>query len=115
MRDRADSQARVESIFTTNEEGGRTTEEILDTSVAYYRNSGKVTIFSTVEYPPCGGVGWTVLFPEPKDYLMAISIVTLLRKAGTPLGVIDILIAAMCIDRKSLLVTKDKDFKRIQG
>ena len=38
------------------------TKEILDTSVAIERDGGVVTVFSVVEYPPCGDEPFEVIF-----------------------------------------------------
>ena len=35
------------------------------------------------------------------------------RKKGTPVGAIDILLAAICLNRKSAVRTKDKDIKAV--
>ncbi len=48
------------------------------------------------------------------DYGKAIEIAERLRVKGTPIGAIDILIAAMVINRKKKLLTKDKDFLKIK-
>lgn len=39
---------------------------------------------------------------------------TKLRAIGKPIGAIDIIIAAMCLNRSAKLVTKDSDFKYVK-
>jgi predicted nucleic acid-binding protein len=90
------------------------TNEILDTSIAIERKNGTVTIFTAVEHPPVARKDFTILFPEALDYVKAVEIANKLREVGKPIGAIDILIAAMCLNRSSLLITKDADFKIIQ-
>ena len=89
------------------------TDEILDTSVAIGRNSGNITIFSVIEHPPCSSKNFEVILPDIEDYTKAISIASKLRQKGTPVGAIDMLIAAMCINRRAQVITKEGDYKRI--
>lgn len=86
------------------------TRELLDTNVIFTRSSGLITIFSVIEYPPSSKRDFDILFPDSMDYATALRIAEQLRKVGKPLGAVDILIAAMCINRSLTLVTKDNDF-----
>lgn len=79
------------------------------------RSSGLITVFNVIEYPPCGNRSFEIVYPESMDYIRAIMIADKLRKAGTPLGAIDILIAAMGINRSLTLITKDKGFQAIKA
>ena len=88
--------------------------EILDTSVAIDRHEGYITTFTAIEYPPCLHRQFQIISPETIDYVKAIHIANRLRSAGRPIGAIDILIAAMCINREATLVTKDGDFETIK-
>lgn len=90
-------------------------DEILDTSIAIERRSGNITIFSVVEHPPCANKEFTVILPEIYDYTKSIQIASSLRQKGTPIGAIDILIAAICLNRNSALVTADGDFKLVKN
>ncbi len=90
------------------------TNEILDTSIVMERKEGVITIFSVIEYPPSGKKEFDVLFPESMDYVKAIEIADALKKNGTPIGAMDIIISAMCMNRSSELLTKDSDFKNIK-
>ena len=91
------------------------TSEILDTSVAIERREGTITVLTLFEHPPCNKKSFDIIFPEIQDYAKALDIATLLREKGTPLGAIDIILAAMCLNRTMKLITKDKDFKVIQS
>ena len=88
--------------------------QVLDTSVLIEHVTGLTTVFGIVEYPPAIE-SCTVIFPEKEDYEKAIEIASQLRLKGTPIGCVDIIVASMCINRKLKLITKDKDYKRIQG
>ena len=88
-------------------------KEILDTSVAINRKEGIVTIFTVIEYPKAIE-SFEIIFPETQDYVKGIEIAANLRKKGTPIGAIDTLIAAICLNRKAVLVTSDNDFKQIK-
>src|SRR3989344_4796806 len=90
------------------------TRTILDTNIAFEEHEGTITIFTIIEYPPASKKNFEVVFPETMDYIVALKIADALRKRGKPLGAIDILIAAMCINRNSMLITKDKDFLSIK-
>ena len=91
------------------------TNEILDTSVAMDCGEGTITVFTLIEYPPAADKFFDIIFPETMDYVKALEIANGLRAKGTPLGAIDILIAAMCLNRSARLITKDNGFKFIQG
>ncbi len=91
------------------------TNEILDTSIALDSKGGNITIFTLIEHPPCGDKFFDILFPETKDYVMAVEIARKLRKKGTPVGAIDMLIAAMAINRSLAVRSIDGDFKHIKA
>ncbi len=89
------------------------TQEILDTSVAIERSSGNITIFTALEYPSALSKKFTIIFPDVLDYTQAIQLAQLLKLKGTPVGAVDMMIAAICLNKKWRLLTKDKDFKDI--
>lgn len=90
-------------------------KEILDTNIAIERRlAGAVTIFSVIEYPPCGESLYEIIFPNSSDYILSVELANKLRKIGKPIGAIDIMIAAICINRKAKLLTKDNDFKAVK-
>jgi len=90
------------------------TNEILDTSVALDAKEGIITIFTLIEHPPCAEKFFDILFPETKDYVIALEIAKKLRQQGTPVGAIDMLIAAMALNRSLAVRTCDGNFKNIQ-
>lgn len=91
------------------------TEEILDTSVVLDAKEGIITVFTLIEHPPCGERFFDILFPETKDYVIAVEIARKLRKKGTQVGAIGMLIAAMAVNRSLAVRTLDEDFKHIQA
>lgn len=90
------------------------TDEIFDTSVALDAEEGIITVFTLIEHPPCAEKFFNILFPETKDCVMALEIAQKLRQRGTPVGAVDMLIAAMAINRSLAVRTSDGDFKKIQ-
>ena len=89
-------------------------KEILDTSVAIESNEGLISLFTVIEHPPSIDK-FEILFPDNVDYIKAIEISNKLREKGKPIGAIDILIAAMCLNRNAKLITKDKDFAIVKA
>ena len=87
--------------------------EILDTSTAFERQEGVITIFTAVEYPRGLQKRFEVVYPTLEDYDKAIIIAQRLQSIGKPIGGIDILIAAMCINRSAILVTKDSHYLNV--
>ncbi len=90
------------------------TKEIFDTSIAIERKAGIITVFTAIEHPPSMRRDFEVVFPENADYIKSIEISNKLREKGKPVGAVDIIIAAMCINRSMKLVAKDKDFNNIK-
>ncbi|MBI4163563.1 MAG: PIN domain-containing protein [Candidatus Aenigmarchaeota archaeon] len=88
--------------------------QILDTSVAIEKEEGTITLFTVIEYPPSTTKLFQIIIPEGLDYLKAVEVATKLRAIGKPIGAIDIIIAAMCLNRSAKLVTKDSDFKYVK-
>ena len=87
--------------------------EILDTNLLIRGELGDSTIFSAIEYPKVIDADVKLLVPARKDYLLAIEIAADLYRAGTPLPALDIIIAAMCINRHRVLRTRDSHYKAI--
>ena len=50
-----------------------------------------------------------IIFPTPSDFLLACRLQEELMKRGKPKGLADLLVAAICINRREKLITKDKD------
>ncbi len=88
-------------------------DKILDASSLIAKETGLTTIFGIIEYPPASE-SCDILFPDEHDFEKAVDIAWKLRKAGKPVGAIDILVASMCINRNKKLITKDMDFRMIK-
>ncbi len=70
--------------------------------------TGFTTIFNLVEFPKAMEFEeLTVIYPNVEDYEESVNISIALLQKGTPLPAIDILVAAMCINRDLVLCTKD--------
>jgi len=89
------------------------TTEVLDTNLLIEGRTGLTTAFNVVEYPKALETKNEILWPTREDHVAAISIMVDLLKAGTPVPAIDVLIAAVCINRGLKLLTKDNHFKAI--
>ncbi|RLG75556.1 MAG: hypothetical protein DRO14_04470 [Thermoprotei archaeon] len=93
-------------------------EAIYDTSVvieAVAKNrqkiQGYVSILTVVEYPPALSYASKVLYPEKRDYHLAIRWQALLRRRGNPIPAVDLIIAAQAYNRDLTLITHDKHFE----
>lgn len=89
------------------------TPEVLDTNLLIEGKTGLTTAFNIAEYPKAPEAEIEILWPTKEDHLTAIDIMVALLKDGTPLPAIDVLIAAVCINRGFKLMTKDNHFKAI--
>lgn len=78
------------------------------------RVPGYVSILTVVEYPPVLEYAGLILYPEKRDYRLAIRWQALLRRVGYPLPAVDLLIAAQAYNRSLTLVTLDKHFQVIR-
>ncbi len=87
--------------------------KVLDTSLLIAGGSGVTTIFNIIEYPPAYEK-CNVIWPRREDYVRALAVASKLRKADTPVGAIDIIIASICMNRALILVTKDEDFRVVR-
>ena len=86
-------------------------KEILDTSVAMERKDGAITVFTAIEYPSSLKKSFGFVLPEIPDYIKSVEIANKLKEKGSPIGAVDIIIAAMCLNRSAVLLTKDNDFQ----
>ncbi len=73
---------------------------------------GTTTLFSAIEYPPAAG-NCEILYPDLRDYELALHLATKLRAIGRSIEAVDILNAAMSLNRGFELITKDKDYEQI--
>ena len=55
-----------------------------------------------------------MLYPSLMDYELALHLASNLRDIGRSIEAIDILVAAMCLNRGFELVTKDKDYTYVR-
>jgi len=74
-----------------------------------------VSILTVVEYPPAIRFAKTVLYPEKRDYIKAIEWQTKLRRQGSPVSAVDLIIAAQAYNHNLTLVTLDKHFITIKN
>ncbi|MBI2137559.1 PIN domain-containing protein [Candidatus Woesearchaeota archaeon] len=87
---------------------------MLDTNILIEKESGTTTIFNAIEYPPAAD-SCEILYPTNQDYALAYKLSIHLRDIGKPQQAVDVLIAAMCINREIELVTKDSDYENIKS
>ncbi len=71
---------------------------------------GYTTILNLIEFPKAIEFNLRVMFPSKSDYHLALKISTELLKAGKPIPAVDSVIAAVVLNNKLKLVTKDKHF-----
>ncbi|MHA1581768.1 MAG: DNA-binding protein, partial [Candidatus Baldrarchaeia archaeon] len=96
---------------------------VLDTSEVIERIKRRktitenITIVSLIEYPKISGhplFKGKVYLPTIEDYVLAFNIQKELYRRGKPKSFSDLVITAICINRKEKLITKDKNFKDIK-
>ena len=71
---------------------------------------GYTTILNVVEFPKLLELKLTVIYPSKSDYNLAIKLSKDLLKIGKPIPAIDIIIAAVALNRNMKLVTTDNHF-----
>lgn len=91
------------------------TPGIVDTSAFIQGAEGLVTVFTAVEHPDSERAVPRLLFPSQTDYGTAIWLSDQLQQRGMRVGAIDILIASMALNRGLPVITKDRDFEKIQS
>jgi len=96
-------------------------EVLYDTSALiklYKKNvrelKGYTTILNIVEFPKALEMKIRVVYPSAEDYKLAVVIAKDLIKRGTPVPAIDIVIAAVAVNRGFALATEDKYFAYIR-
>ena len=73
------------------------------------------TVLNVIEFPIATRLeNITILFPLPESYIKGIEYSTKLRKNGTPIATIDIMIGVLAVEHGLTLVTDDKDFTALQ-
>ena len=69
------------------------------------------TILNVIEFPKALEISkLEVLYPTHSDYKLAIKLAVSLLKIGKPIPAVDIIIAAIALNNKLTLRTKDKHF-----
>lgn len=91
-----------ESLYDTN--------SLIDAYREKETIDGFTTILNIVEFPKAMELNLRVLFPSKSDYHLALIISTELLKIGKPIPAVDSVIAAVALNNKLKLVTKDKHF-----
>jgi len=91
------------------------TRKVLDTNLLIDGVMGLTTVLNIIEYPKALDVQNEIIWPTQNDYRVAIDIMINLRKSGKPIPAIDVLLAAICINRNFTLVTKDRHFGYIKS
>ena len=76
--------------------------------------TGYTTIFNVVEFPKLLELKLTVIYPSKSDYNLAIKLSKDLLKIGEPIPAIDIIVAAVALNRNMKLATTDNHFTVIQ-
>ncbi len=89
-------------------------DEVLDTNLLM-EGSGISTILNAVEYLKVIEGDHELLFPTRKDFILSVEMAGKLLGKGTPLPAVDIIIAAMCLNRGYVLRTKDAHFEAVRA
>ncbi|MCZ7397529.1 MAG: hypothetical protein O8C59_03345 [Candidatus Methanoperedens sp.] len=76
---------------------------------------GYTTILNLIEFPKAIEFNLRIMFPSRSDYYLALKISTELLKTGKPIPAVDSVIAAVVLNNKLKLVTKDKHFLLIKN
>jgi hypothetical protein len=77
-----------------------------------------ITVVTLIEFPPIleyAKFKGRILMPLAEDYFLAYELQKKLRERGEPRSFPDLLIAAMCINRGEVLLTKDENFLEISN
>ncbi len=75
---------------------------------------GAISVLTVVEYPPATTRALRILYPSKQDCATAIRWQVALRKRGTPLPAVDLIIAATAFNNGLTLVTLDKHFRLLK-
>ena len=88
------------------------TSEIIEIVARLRRRiPGYVSILSIIEYPPVLEYASKILYPKVKDYHLALKWQTILRRKGSILPAVDLVIAAQAYNNNLTLITRDKHFE----
>jgi tRNA(fMet)-specific endonuclease VapC len=95
-----------ESVYDTN--------RLIDAYRERETLDGYTTILNLIEFPKAIEFNLRVLFPSEADYRLALIISTELIKIGKPIPAVDSVIAAVTLNNKLKLITKDKHFLTVK-
>ncbi len=76
---------------------------------------GFISVLTIVEYPPALLYAEKIVYPTKDDYALAIRWQQALRRRGSPLPAVDLIIAATAYNRSLIVVTKDKHFEKLRN
>jgi len=78
--------------------------------------TGVTTVLNVVEFPKALEFeNLIVLYPNVDDYQESLEIAVDLLQKGTPIPAVDIMVAAMCINRNYTFSTRDAHFTVIKA
>ncbi|WP_456367071.1 PIN domain-containing protein [Thermococcus sp.] len=86
------------------------TNVIIDAAKSGKNLRGYTTILNVVEFPKATTLDLTVITPSLDDYLLSIKISQAMVERGTPVPAVDIVVAAVALNRQLTLVSGDKHF-----
>ena len=90
--------------------------KVLDTNLLIDGETGITTILNIIEYPNAlAEQDNQIIWPTRSDYVTAIDLMILLLELGKPIPAVDVLLSAICLNRKMTLVTKDNHFKYVKS
>jgi len=76
---------------------------------------GYTTILNVVEYPKALRIrGLKVIYPDVRDYNLALVISKDLYKLGKPVPAIDVVVAAVAVNRGLKLIASDRHFEHVR-
>ncbi len=90
------------------------TSRLIDAHKKKETIQGCTTILNLMEFPKAMEFNLQVLFPSKSDYYLSLRISAELLKAGKTMPAIDSLIAAIVLNNKLKLVTRDNHFLLIE-
>ena len=71
---------------------------------------GYTTILNVIEFPKALTLDLTVINPSLDDYLLSVKISQAMVEKGTPVPAVDVVVAAVALNRGLTLVSRDKHF-----
>ncbi len=75
---------------------------------------GFVSVLTVVEYPPALLYAEKIVYPTKDDYALAIKWQQALRRRGSTLPAVDLIIAATAYNRSLIIVTRDRHFEKLR-